>query len=132
MASILIVEDDEFIREVAEIVIADMGHLPLSASDLDEALVILRSSEPIDALLTDIRLKGSLLGGYELARQAIILRPQLRVLYASGASPTDKTKALFVKAARSIEKPYTQPQLESAIRDLLASPDPQTRSTPSQ
>jgi len=131
MASILVVEDDVFIREVAELVISEMGHIPLSASDLEEALAILHSSEPIDALITDIRLKTSVLGGYELARQAIILRPQLRVLYASGASPTDKTKALFVKGARSIEKPYTEPQLESAIRDLLAAPDAQTRSTPS-
>ena len=50
MAVILIVEDDVFIREVAEMMIQDWGHQTLSASDVNEALVILRSTQHIDAL----------------------------------------------------------------------------------
>ena len=44
MAVILIVEDDVFIREIAEMMIQDWGHETLSAGDVDEALVILRSA----------------------------------------------------------------------------------------
>ncbi len=51
MAVILIVEDDGFIRDDAETMIQDWGYDILSASDVDEALVLLRSSRPIDALL---------------------------------------------------------------------------------
>jgi CheY-like chemotaxis protein len=59
MAVILIVEDDGFIREIAEMMIQDLGHHTLSASDIDEALLLLRSPQHIDALFTDIYL-GSL------------------------------------------------------------------------
>ncbi len=86
MAVILVVEDDVFIREIAEMMIQDWGHDTLSASDVDEALSLLRSPQHIDALFTDIYLKNAVLGGCELARQAITLRPELRVLYTTGNS----------------------------------------------
>jgi CheY-like chemotaxis protein len=44
MAVILIVEDDVFTREIAEMMIQDWGHHTLSASDVDEALTLLRAS----------------------------------------------------------------------------------------
>src|SRR5664279_4444170 len=70
MAVILIVEDDAFIRELAEITIKGWGHRTLLASDVDEALSLLRSPKHIDALFTDIYLKTAILGGYALAHQA--------------------------------------------------------------
>jgi CheY-like chemotaxis protein len=131
VAVILIVEDEAFICEVAKLIIEDMGHTTLTASDLGEALSIVRSPEPIDALFADIRLKTEALGGYELARQAIKLRPRLRVLYTSGSPVTEITKALFVEGARFVQKPYSEPQLANAVADLLAAPDTFTRATPS-
>ena len=71
MAVILIVEDDVFIREIAEMMIQDWGHHTLSASDVDEALLLLRSPQHIDALFTDIYLKHLVHGGCDLAHQAI-------------------------------------------------------------
>src|ERR1022692_3057336 len=105
MAVILIVEDDVFICGMAEIMIEDGGHQALSASDVDEAISILRSPRHIDVLFTDIRLKRAALGGCELARQAIELRPKLRVLYTTGNSITDEIKALFVEGAHVLGKP---------------------------
>ena len=95
MAVILIVEDDVFIREVAEMMIQDWGHQTLAACDVDEALAFLRSPQHIDALFTDIYLKKVVHGGCDLALQAIALRPNLRVLYTTGNNITDKMKALF-------------------------------------
>ena len=120
MAVILIVEDDLFIRDFAEMMIQDWGHRTLSASDVDEALSFLRSSQHIDALFTDIYLKTAVHGGCELAHQAIALRPKLRVLYTTGNSVTDKMKALFVEGAQFIRKPYTQHQLQNSVEELLA------------
>ena len=120
MAVILIVEDDVFIREIAEMMIQDWGHDTLSASDVDEALSLLRSPQHIDALFTDIYLKTAVLGGCELAHQAIKLRPKLRVLYTTGNSITDKMKALFVEGAHFLRKPYTQHQLQNSVEELLA------------
>ncbi len=120
MAVILIVEDDMFIREIAEMMIQDSGHHTLSASDVDEALSFLRSARHIDALFTDIYLKNLVLGGCDLARQAIKLRPKLRVLYTTGNFVTDKMKALFVEGTQFLRKPYTQHQLEDSVEELLA------------
>ena len=120
MAVILIVEDDVFIREIAEMMVQDWGHHTLSASDVGEALLLLRSPQHIDALFTDIYLKKRVLGGCELAHEAIELRPQLRVLYTTGNSITDKMKALFVKDAQFLCKPYTPHQLQESVEHLFA------------
>jgi CheY-like chemotaxis protein len=120
MAVILIVEDDVFIRDIAEMMIQDWGHQTLTASDVDEALSFLRSPQHIDALFTDIYLKTAVLGGCELAHQAIALRPKLRVLYTTGNAVTDKMKALFVEGTGFLLKPYTQHQLQHSVKDLLA------------
>ena len=120
MAVILVVEDDVFIREIAEMMIQDWGHQTLSADDVDEALSFLRSPQHIDALFTDIYLKNSVLGGCELAHQAIELRPKLRVLYTTGNSITEKMKALFVEGTQFLRKPYTQHQLKNSVEELLA------------
>jgi DNA-binding NtrC family response regulator len=119
MAVILIVEDDVFIREIAEMMIQDWGHHTLSASDVDEALLLLRSPQHIDALFTDIYLKHLVHGGCELAHQAIELRPKLRVLYTTGNSMTDKMKALFVEGAHFLRKPYAQYELQGSVENLL-------------
>jgi CheY-like chemotaxis protein len=120
MAVILVVEDDAFTRDIAEMMISDWAHQTLSASDVPEALSLLRSSERIDALFTDIYLKEEVLGGCDLARAALGLRPELRVLYTSGNRVTDQMKALFVKGARFLGKPYTQQQLHGSVESMLA------------
>ena len=120
MAVFLIVEDEVFIRGIAEMMIQDWGHKTLSADDVDEALSILRSPQHIDALFTDIYLKNLVLGGCDLAHQAIELRPKLRVLYTTGNSITDKMKALFIKGTHFLQKPYNEHQLHNSVDELLA------------
>jgi CheY-like chemotaxis protein len=120
MAVILVVEDEVFTRQIAEMMIQDWGHDTLSASDAGEALSFLRSAQHIDALFTDIYLKDSVLGGCELAHRAIDLRPKLRVLYTTGNFVTAETKALFVEGTQCLTKPYTQPQLKNCFATLLA------------
>jgi len=63
MAVVLLVEDDAFIRELAAELIQEFGHHTHSASDMDEALLFLRSGQHVDALVADIRLKTASLGG---------------------------------------------------------------------
>ena len=120
MTTILIVEDDLFIRELAELVIHEWGYHTLSASDGDEALLLLRSPQPIDMLFTDIYLKSAVLGGCELADQAITLRPLLRVLYTTGNSINEKMKSRFTEGSYFLRKPYTMPQLKSCVETLFA------------
>lgn len=115
-----IVEDEALIRVAAEMMIEDWGHDVLSASDVDEALALLRSPQRIDALFTDIYLKTAALGGCDLVHQAIKLRPQLRVLYTTGNSLTDEMRELFVVGTHFLGKPYTQQQLQDSVDGMLA------------
>ena len=123
MAVILVVEDDAFIREIAEMTIQEWGHQVLSASDVDEALCQLHSSQHIDALFTDIYLKSAMLGGCELAREAIRIRPLLRVLYTTGNFVTDRMKSLFVDGTDCLRKPYTENELRNSVEHLLGLPN---------
>jgi len=120
MAVILIVEDDVFICGIAEMMLQDWGHHTLSASNVDGALLLLRSPQHIDALFTDIYLQTAIHGGCELAHQAIKLRPGLRVLYTTGNSVTDEMKALFAVGTGFLRKPYTPHQLQKSVDHLLA------------
>jgi CheY-like chemotaxis protein len=120
MAVILVVEDDVFIREMAESMIHDWDHEILSACDVPEALAHLRSGSNIDALFTDIYLKAEIHGGCDVAREAILLRPGIRVLYTTANRVTDKLRALFGVGTHFLPKPYTEDQLGMSVKNLFA------------
>ena len=82
---------------------------------------MLRSGRHIDALFTDIYLKKEVLGGCTLARQAVELRPELRVLYTTGNSPSMQMKSMFVDGQHFLPKPYTPEQLHTSVLDMFAS-----------
>ena len=120
MVTILIVEDEALICEMAREMIQDWGYEVLSASDVDSALVLLRSSRQIDALFTDINLQNAAFGGCDLAHLAIKLRPTLRVLYTTGNSVSRELRSRFVKGADCLRKPYMDHQLKRSIENLRA------------
>ena len=120
MVSVLIVEDEPFIRQSAEWMLEDNGHSILSAGDLGEALVHLTGPGPIDALFVDMRLSVLPLGGYDVANQAVVLRPGLRVLYTSGTPLNPEMAARFVPGGAFIQKPYSAEQLSASMERLLA------------
>jgi CheY-like chemotaxis protein len=119
MALILVVEDDEFIRQSVEWMIRDLGHDMLHANDLASALVHLSAPGHIDGLFVDIRLARLAQGGYDVANQAVGIRPGLRVLYTSGSPLTASMTALFVDGGLFIQKPYSADQFEFGVGELL-------------
>ncbi len=119
MAVILVVEDDVFIREMAESMIQDWGHKILSACDVPEALLHLRFADHIDALFTDVNLKAEALGGCDVARLGILLRPGLRVLYTTATRDPDAMQARFAAGTHFLSKPYSERQLGLSVRTLL-------------
>ena len=120
MSVILVVEDDPFICELTEMTVQDWGHQTFVAHDVDEALKILRSPQHIDLLFTDIYLKAAVAGGFDLEREAILLRPQLHVLYTTGNSVTGEMKAQFITGTQCLRKPYTPHQLQDSFAGLFA------------
>lgn len=115
MAAILIVEANDQVRVLAESCLEGEGHKILSAATTEQALAILESDEPIDLLFTDLGLQNDQQAGLTLARKAVELRPDLKVLYTSGQGVTDGMIALFVPNSAFLPKPYTIDQLEKNI-----------------
>jgi CheY-like chemotaxis protein len=119
MAVVLIVEDEFFVRDTADFTIGDLGHETLLACDVGEALSHLSSPGSIDALFVDMRLSAVALAGYEIADQAVKLRPDLRVLYTSGSALTEEMSGRFVAGGQFLQKPYSPAQLEYSMARLL-------------
>jgi CheY-like chemotaxis protein len=115
MAVVLVVEDEEQVRVLAESYLEEQGHQVLSAGTAAGALAILHQSPPVDLLFTDLDLKGDIHAGIELAKAAVKLHPQLRVLYTTGRAITDGMKARFVPDSATLAKPYTVEELRSTL-----------------
>lgn len=79
---VLIVEDDELVREAAVGNVIDLGHQVIEAADADAALRILNDDDAIDVLFADVRLPGK--DGAQLVREARQRRPMLKVILTSG------------------------------------------------
>lgn len=120
MPRILIVEDDMFIREHIVRMVDGWGYGTLSADDVGSGMAYMRGPQAIDALMTDVRLKLDLHGGFDLARAAVALRPTIKVLYASGSSITGTVAQLQVAGSRHIQKPFSEEGLRAAVQQLLA------------
>lgn len=115
MAVILIVEDEDQVRVLAESFLQASGHKTLSAASVEQALVLLEGSDPIDLLFTDVKLQDDAEAGLSLATKAIQIRPKLRVLYTTAQGVTDGMIALFVENSAFLPKPYTVEQLGTML-----------------
>ena len=112
---VLIVEDEELVREVATIEFEDAGFQVIEAGDGDTAVGLLASDVPIDLLFTDIRLPGSI-DGWAIADFAREVRPDLPVIYATGFSG-DAPR--LVPGSRFFKKPYRPVAIIEAARAMM-------------
>ncbi|MGV8985337.1 MAG: response regulator [Cypionkella sp.] len=119
MTAVLIVEDDAFINMEAIFIVEELGHSTLCAHDVEQAMTILQSEAQIDVMFTDIRLKDRRLGGYELAKEAVALRPGLCVLYTTGDKLADPDTGLVLEGSHFLQKPYGEIQLQVALAKAL-------------
>jgi CheY-like chemotaxis protein len=115
MASVLIVEDEDQVRVLAESYLREQGHQTASAATANEALAVFDVVERVDVLFTDVILKGHDHAGIELAKEAVQRRPDLKVLFTTGSAITDGMKAMMVERSAILEKPYTVDQLQTAL-----------------
>jgi CheY-like chemotaxis protein len=118
-ATVLIVEDESDVRDVATGYVEALGYCVLTARDGDEALALVKSDTPIDLLLTDIVMPGTL-GGFALGRAALAVRPNLKVLHVSGYAQHLATGRHGADSGAILAKPYRKEQLRVRLAGLLA------------
>lgn len=112
---VLLVEDEWFIRfDVAE-QLRTAGFEVVEASTADEAMDYISSGERVDALITDIRMPGTL-DGLELAGKLRVMQPMLLILVASGSVELESAAS---RVGRFIRKPYDPKQIAMLIAEML-------------
>ena len=119
--TILVVDDEEGLREVTRRILSRSGYNVLTASDGDEAFEI-AASHPgrIDLLLTDVIMAK--MQGPTVAKEVTALRPDVRVLFMSGhAQPVLEAEAVLGTKFQLVEKPFDQKTLLSNVRLALDS-----------
>lgn len=117
--TILLVEDQDAIRDVASEFLKGSGYAILEARDGIEALQVAQQHHgEIDLLLTDVVMPR--MGGPELAIRLANLRPQMKVIYMSGYTEFAKDNRRFAESQKVIlQKPFALVTLARKVREIL-------------
>ena len=117
--TILVVEDDDMVRAYVEGELKALGYRVIVTRNAPAALEILRGSEKIDLLFSDVVMPGGMFGT-ELAKEAARLRPHLKILLTSGYTdhPVDGIDG-GGRQMRILNKPYRRHDLASMLRSVL-------------
>jgi len=115
---ILLVEDNPGLRATTASMLRQIGYEPLEAGSAAEALAVLDRHPEVDLMVSDVILPGDR-NGFELATEAIRLRPRLRALHVSGFADVD---TLADQGGRSaihlLNKPFRTEDLAKAIAEI--------------
>ena len=117
--TVLLVEDEDIVRELSSEVLRSCGYKVIEASSGKEALRSYKEfGEEISLLMTDVVMPG--MNGEELAKQLLSIQPELKILYTSGYidNPIALSDGLKHGAA-FIQKPFTNIELARKIRAIL-------------
>lgn len=117
---ILVVEDNESVREVAAAMIEEMGFDTITATNGHEGLKMIDEIRDIDLVLSDVIMAGGM-NGPELAHKAIKLRPELKILFMSGYAPGSVRQMQDLPdTIELVNKPFTRNDLTEKVKKALA------------
>jgi hypothetical protein len=114
--TVLLVEDEEPVRELVARVLEDVGYEVLRAARPSEAQRIVASS-PIDLLLTDVVMPE--MSGYDLATRVRLAQPTARVLFMSGYAHKALGEVSELPQGELLRKPFSPEDLTRAVRAVL-------------
>jgi len=127
-ATILLVEDETPVREVANLMLNNAGYVVLQAACGEEALRLCEEYPgEIDLLLTDIVLPG--MSGPEIFRGVSSRRPGIKVLYMSGYAGETVLRHGALEGLKIAEKPFTKDELIRKVQEALEEPGSAPRAT---
>jgi len=116
---ILVVEDNDKVREVTLGRLESLGYAVLDARSGPEAVEILKGDAPVVLVFSDIMMPGGMTG-YDIARWAQTTRPDLKVLLTSGYNEAARNETEEFDGLKVLRKPYSLAQLGCAIHEALA------------
>jgi signal transduction histidine kinase/ActR/RegA family two-component response regulator len=118
--TILVVEDEPLLRDMALLILQDCGYQVLEAGSGAEAMQVWeRQSDAIKLVVTDVVMPGGM-SGRELAVKLTASRPQLRIIFTSGYNVDESNTDFFRRdGAIFLQKPYNRIALAKAVRESL-------------
>ncbi len=120
MPRILLVEDEFLIRLIMAEILQEEGFEVIEACSGDEAVMLLSSCGPLEALFTDVRMPGEI-DGIDLAHRVRLSYPSLPVLVVSGyAADLSRRLGGLDQPVRFVDKPYDFAKVVGALNGLLA------------
>jgi CheY-like chemotaxis protein len=122
--TVLVVEDQDEVRDLALEFLRSQGYVVLEASNGAQALEIAgRHPGRIDLLMTDVIMPG--ISGPELAKQLTAVRPETRVLYVSGYTEESIGQhGVLEKGTEFLSKPFSRDTLSRKLREILDNVSP--------
>ena len=122
--TILLVEDEENLRQLARQSLENQGYRVIDAADGVAAIRLSQTHKgPIHLLLTDVIMPG--MNGRELANQVSSSRPETKVLYMSGYTENHiGHNGTLDQGITLLQKPFTLPALQAKVREVLDTPPP--------
>jgi PAS domain S-box-containing protein len=122
LETILLVEDEELVRNLAVVILEQYGYVVLAGANGEEALRICKGfAGTIDLMITDVVMPQ--MSGRELAEEVAGLRPDTRVLYMSGYTDDAVVRhGILEKNMAFIQKPFLPDDLARKTRELLDLP----------
>lgn len=127
MAVVLIVEDDEQVRVLAESVLQEAGHNVIAATGVEGATALLQADQKVDVVFVDLTLGNDPEAGLRFAHDAKGKRSELSFLYTTGSGVNAGMQAMFVKPFLFLPKPYTLEQLTQSVAFLLRNAQPRQK-----
>ncbi|WP_445326745.1 ATP-binding protein [Sphingobium sp. AN558] len=115
--TVLLVEDEDMVRAVAERALVRQGYKVLTAADGEQGLELLASDETIDLLISDVVMPN--MDGPAMVARARRARPDLPVLFMSGYAEEQLRKSIDIPNVAFLPKPFSVSQLAEAARDAL-------------
>ncbi|HET7679793.1 MAG TPA: response regulator [Xanthobacteraceae bacterium] len=115
-ALILLVDDDQSVREITASLLQDIGYTVLEAGSGGAALDLLEREPNINLMLVDFAMPG--MNGAEVARQACGKRPNLPILFVTGFA--DRAALAGVSEAHVIGKPFVDDELVAKVASALS------------
>jgi two-component system, cell cycle sensor histidine kinase and response regulator CckA len=119
--TVLLVEDEPLLRQVACRALRSFGHRVVEARDAMEAIGICEQERSIDLLVTDVVMPR--ISGPELATRLKSLQPRLKVLFMTGHAGSAMTSAGPNCGAWLLQKPFKPSALARKVRDILETGD---------
>jgi len=121
--TVLVVEDEHIVRDLAVRVLDELGYKVLQSSNGEQAIALSRGhGGRIDLLMTDVVMPG--MNGGELANQLVLHRPEMKVLFTSGyTEDVIVHHGVLDDEVSFLAKPYSPSALAKKIREVLDAPD---------